>query len=132
MKEKIKDQNKKEGEVISVNVLGINEQVLRGVDGEFVHVEIGVHPRREIRHAVVHRRQSLEHEMPAVSHRVVPKTKEHEQVPGRSSEAKDAVVAADGVPRCVLPGRLVSSQQLHAFGQIHVRRNVVDQPGSSQ
>jgi len=102
------------------------------VDGEFVYVEVGVHPRCKIRHTIAYRRQSLKHKMPNELYRVIPKTKEHEQVPGTSSNAKDAVIVVNGVPRCVFPGRLVFCQQLHAFGQIRVHRNVVDQPCSRQ
>ncbi|KAN0115606.1 hypothetical protein V8E52_006725 [Russula decolorans] len=37
--------------------------------------------------------------MPNELYRVIPKTKEHEQVPGTSSNAKDAVIVVNGVPR---------------------------------
>ena len=58
-----------------------------------MNVEIGAHPLRKIRHTVVDREQSLGHEMPTKAYRDILKMKEHEQVPGRSSEVKDAVIA---------------------------------------
>jgi hypothetical protein len=97
------------------NILCIDEQVLRGVDAEFMYMEIGVHPSCKIRHTVVYRRQPLEHKMSAESYRVIPKTKEYEQVPRGPGKAKGAAMALNRVPWSVLPGRLMFFQQLHAI-----------------
>jgi len=70
-------------------------------------MEIGILPRRKIRHTSMDRRQPLENEIPAESHRVIPETEEDEQVPGGRGEAEDAVVALDREPGGVPPGAIV-------------------------